>query len=351
MRARRTKTLDNGSCRNDLGEFGARPYRTLGAVVIGRNEGDRIRRSLRSALSCAIRVVYVDSGSVDASVHLAAHEGVEIVQLDPGHPFTAARARNEGFAHLVKLDPDIRYVQFVDGDCELQPGWCLAALNHLETHPSIGLVTGRLSERDRNGSIYSRLADMEWDQAFGEIAACGGVAMFRVEAFERVGGFAAQLAAGEEPELCFRLREQGYRLVRLRQEMAIHALRSPGFKEWWRRSVRSGRAIAKAISLHPRSHDSYVSRQWRQLASALVWGGAIPLIAVASALPTGGVSVIVLAAYPVLWSRIRRNQMLKGNDRWDASLHATACVIAKFPQVVGIFDVVRRSIANQLHRA
>ena len=36
----------------------------------------------------------------------------------------------------------------------------------------------------------------------------------RVEAFEAVGGYRAQLIAGEEPELCVRLREIGWKIWR-----------------------------------------------------------------------------------------------------------------------------------------
>ena len=43
-------------------------------------------------------------------------------------PFTAARARNEGYAALVKLQPNTRFVQFIDGDCELVSGWLETAL-------------------------------------------------------------------------------------------------------------------------------------------------------------------------------------------------------------------------------
>ena len=35
--------------------------------------------------------------------------------------------------------------------------------------------------------------------------------MMRVECFRAVGGFNPDLIAGEEPELCFRLRERGCR--------------------------------------------------------------------------------------------------------------------------------------------
>ena len=64
-------------------------------------------------------IVYVDSGSNDGSVQRARHLGADVIELDMRVPFTAARARNVGFRRLREISPDIEYVQFVDGDCEL----------------------------------------------------------------------------------------------------------------------------------------------------------------------------------------------------------------------------------------
>src|SRR5260370_33356312 len=93
----------------------------FGVVVIGRNEGERLRQCLRSLSTSAV-VVYVDSGSADGSAQWARSQGVEVVELDVGRPFTAARARNAGFTRLRELASDLLYVQFADGDCELIGG-------------------------------------------------------------------------------------------------------------------------------------------------------------------------------------------------------------------------------------
>ena len=65
-----------------------------GAVVIGRNEAERLRHCLNSLLGGGLTIVYVDSDSVDGSAALARSLGAEVVQLDLSRPFTAARARN-----------------------------------------------------------------------------------------------------------------------------------------------------------------------------------------------------------------------------------------------------------------
>ena len=55
---------------------------TIGVVVIGRNEGERLRRCLESLGPHLAATVYVDSGSADGSVALARSLGAETVELD-----------------------------------------------------------------------------------------------------------------------------------------------------------------------------------------------------------------------------------------------------------------------------
>jgi glycosyltransferase involved in cell wall biosynthesis len=128
---------------------------TIGVVVIGRNEGERLRRCLESVRSGA--VVYVDSGSSDGSVALARSLGVEVVGLDLSSPFTAARARNAGFERLLQFDPSAEFVQFVDGDCEVAAGWLERARKEFEARSDAAVVCGRLRERFPDATVYNRL--------------------------------------------------------------------------------------------------------------------------------------------------------------------------------------------------
>src|SRR5690348_12250225 len=112
----------------------------IGVVVIGRNEGERLRRCLESVLGTAECIVYVDSGSSDDSVGMSRNLGVEVVELDMRTPFTAARARNEGFRRLIEIRPELPYVFFVDGDCEVVQGWLDEASRFLGTHPEVAVV-------------------------------------------------------------------------------------------------------------------------------------------------------------------------------------------------------------------
>ena len=160
----------------------------VGLVAIGRNEGVRLKACLLSALSQVALVVYVDSGSTDGSLELARSIGADTVELDLSTPFTAARGRNEGFARLRQLAPDIEFVQFVDGDCQIVDGWLQRAQQELAAKPELAVVCGRRREQYPEATAYNRLCDLEWDTPVGEAKACGGDSMMRVSAFEQVDG-------------------------------------------------------------------------------------------------------------------------------------------------------------------
>lgn len=305
----------------------------IGAVVIGRNEGARLRQCLSSVIGRCSPVVYVDSGSTDGSVDTARELGAELVELDPRLPFTAARARNEGVRLLRELRPDVTFVQFLDGDTELLDGWLEEGRESLERDGRLAAVSGGLRERDPERSVYSLLCELEWRGPAGLIDACGGNALMRLAAFEDVGGFDPRIAAGEEPELCLRLRERGYRIERLDAEMAIHDAGMTRFVQWWRRSVRTGRGAAEGWWMHRRSEERFMARRVR---SALLWGAGLPLAALALAPVTGGGSVVALAlTLLVQWARIYRAARRQGNTDNEALCYATFTLLGKPAEALG----------------
>src|SRR5688572_27955639 len=131
--------------------------RRSGVVAIGRNEGERLRKCLESVARTSAAVVYVDSGSTDGSAAMARAMSVSVVDLDQSRPFTAARARNEGFERLIEIARDLEFVQFVDGDCEVIAGWIENAERALASDPKLAVVCGRRRERHPDASVYNRL--------------------------------------------------------------------------------------------------------------------------------------------------------------------------------------------------
>jgi GT2 family glycosyltransferase len=305
----------------------------FGAVVIGRNEGDRLRVCLSSVLRSTQTVVYVDSGSTDGSLTLAASLGVEVVQLDMSIPFTAARARNAGYRRLLQLAPELSLVQFVDGDCEVVAGWTDKAVARLAERPELAVVCGRRRERHPEASIYNRLCDIEWDTPIGDTTACGGDAMMKLAALETVGGYDPQLIAGEEPELCVRLCERGYRIERMDAEMTLHDAGMTRLSQWWRRNVRAGHAFSEGAAMHGRGAGRHGVRNVR---SAIFWAGIVPTAALLGAVPTGGASLLLFGGYGALALRVYRHHRRQGRPPREAALAAVFIVLAKFPELRGV---------------
>lgn len=301
----------------------------IGVVVIGRNEGARLERCLDSLAGAADQVVYVDSGSTDGSVPMAQARGVEVLALDMTQPFTAARARNEGFARLHRLMPAVRYVQFVDGDCEVVTGWLPAARAFLEQHPDVAVVCGRRRERFPKRSIYNQLCDLEWDTPVGQAKACGGDALMRADAFIHAAGYRADLIAGEEPELCVRLRAQGWKIWRLDAEMTLHDAAMTRFSQWWRRSLRGGYAFAEGAFLHGAAPERHWLRESRR---AWVWGLGVPLATLLACALFGWGGLSLLLVYPLQVVRLMRRG--RGSLQQNG-LQAGFLVLGKFPEMCG----------------
>lgn len=257
----------------------------IDAVVIGRNEGARLTECLQSLQGRVRTIVYVDSGSTDGSLENAKALGAVTVVLDRSIPFTAARARNAG-AEILKQDPPA-FVQFVDGDCALDGDWIGNACRFLQDNPQVAVVCGRRRERFPERSVFNRLCDREWDTPVGDAKSCGGDAMMQFDAFEAVGGFNDTLIAGEEPELCVRLRKAGWKIWRLDAEMSLHDAAMTRFSQWARRTMRAGHAFAEGAALHGAAPE----RHWvKETARAVFWGAALPAV------------ILALASWNWLWA-------------------------------------------------
>lgn len=311
----------------------------IGIVAIGRNEGARLVACLRS-LPAGAAIVYVDSGSTDGSVATARAAGAAVVELARDTPFTAALARNAG---LAALEGDAPYVQMIDGDCALDPGWLAAGRAALEAEPDLAAVFGRRRERFPERSVYNRLCDDEWNVPVGEARACGGDALFRAEALRGAGGYTDTLIAGEEPDLCLRLREAGWRIRRIDAEMTLHDAAMTHLAQWWRRSRRAGHAFAE-LAWRNRGHaDPAWSKAVR---SSMAWGLALPLAIVAAALAGGMggriVAVPLLALYPAQFLRLSRRERRRGTPPRHAREKALFLVLSRFSQTAGIIDFAWR---------
>ena len=231
----------------------------LSVVIIGRNEGERLVSCLESVrrmrgVDGNVEVIYVDSASTDSSPQIARSFAAQIVILQDGKR-TAARGRNAGWPRA--LAP---YVLFLDGDTILNPDFPRVALASLTSDQSIAAVWGHRRELYPERSLYNRVADLDWIYAAGITDYCGGDVLMRRSALAEVDGYDSGLIAGEEPELCRRLRARGYRILHIDQPMTLHDLDLRSFSQYWRRAVRAGYAYAEISHRFRNSAD----KMWLQ---------------------------------------------------------------------------------------
>ncbi len=306
---------------------------SIAAIVIGRNEGARLSACLASLATSRIvpgRIVYVDSGSTDGSVAVAKAHGATVVELDHDSPFTAARARNAGLA-AVRHGAVPEFVQMIDGDCAIRADWTGIAAAFLRATPGAAVACGRRRERSPEASIYNRLCDREWDTPIGCVKACGGDAMYRMAALDGVRGFESSLIAGEEPELCVRLRADGWEIWRLDAEMTLHDAAMTRFSQFWRRMRRGGHAYAEGAALHGAPPERLGVRGRN---SALFWGIAVPVAILIAMVAVGPWVLAMVAIYPL---QVLRIAVRDGADR-AAFGRAALLVVGKFAEALGVFD-------------
>jgi GT2 family glycosyltransferase len=332
-----------GASRQE-GEGPARSsVRSIGVVIIGRNEGQRLVACLRSVVGKVGAVVYVDSGSSDGSAGRAETMGAYVVPLSMDKPFTAGRARNAGFARLAQLVADIRFVQFVDGDCIVADDWLVFAAEFLSRNGDVAIVCGRRKELHPDASIYNRLCDFEWDTRVGDTDASGGDFLARADAFRAVGGFDEALIAGEEPELCYRLRRGGWRIHRADHSMTYHDAAITHLSQWVKRASRAGYAYAASSATHFGAGDWYCVKENIRI---VLWALAFPAAALLLSATLSAWFFLLLLVYPLQLVRLLWNfhpaRRTRGWRRYCLFL-----LLGKWPEFGGQMLFVARSLRGR----
>ncbi len=219
----------------------------LSVVIIGRNEGERLERCIRSVQAMndppeALEIIYVDSDSTDGSPARAEALGAQVLIVHPERP-AAAIGRNAGWrAATAPL------ILFLDGDTILNPDFVKAALPHFD-EPQVAAVCGHRRELYPEASVYQRAVDLDWILSLGDTAFCGGDVLTRRRVIEEVGGYDPKLIAGEDPEVCQRIRAHGYTIHHIDHPMTLHDLAIHRWSQYWRRAIRTGHAYAEVSTL------------------------------------------------------------------------------------------------------
>lgn len=254
----------------------------LSVVIIGRNEGERLIRCLDSVRAMRgvgddVEVIYADSSSSDGSPARAAAAGATVIAVAAAHP-TAATGRNAGWRAARG-----EFVLFLDGDTVLHPDFARVALDAIAADATLAGVWGHRRELHPERSPYNRVLDIDWIFKPGFTQYCGGDVLMRRKALLAVDGYDPTLIAGEEPELCRRMRAKGYRILHIDAPMTGHDLAMTQFRQYWRRAVRTGHAYAEVSRRFRDSDDPlWQSDRLRNLRNGAFWLLTPMIAAVAS---------------------------------------------------------------------
>lgn len=313
-------------------------------VVIGRNEGPRLEETLVAARATGLPVTYVDSRSSDGSVSRARALDVDIVEMGDHEPLGAARARNLGARHVLDQRPEVKYIQFVDGDCLLHPDWPNQALAVLESDSTTTAVCGWTLEARPQRNVFHRMAQMEWQMgSVGEVPDFAGVVMMRTDAFLAAGGYDPKVVAGEDTELSSRIRQAGGRIQRIDAVGALHDINMSSPRQWWQRSARCGYAYAEIAVLHRHTDQLFLHEAKRTVA----WGAVAPLAALAllrwSRLPL----LLLGARYGASAIRAARSVDPPGATWIDRLTYGVGCVIGSLPGALGVAKFALDSVRGR----
>jgi GT2 family glycosyltransferase len=234
------------------------------SVVVCSLNGERTLRDCLDGLLALeypdFEVIVVDDGSSDATAAIAREYGFRVITTENRG---LASARNTGMAA-----GSGEIVAYLDDDARPDPHWLsfLAASFLATSHAGIGGPNvehpgdGPVAECVTNapgGPVHVLLSDREAEHLPGCNAA------FRKASLEAVGGFDPRFrAAGDDVDLCWRLRDRGWTLGFSPGAVVWHH-RRPSVRAYWKQQVGYGRAEALLERKWPEKYNVGGHLTWR----------------------------------------------------------------------------------------
>ena len=172
--------------------------------------------------------------------------------------------------------------------------------------------------------------------------------MIKLKPFLDVGGFNPAIIAGEEPDLCYRLRKVGGRIFHLDTPMVHHDANILKFNQWWKRSIRGGYAYANGFILHRKDKRGYYAKEVR---SIIIWGFSMPLFILLLSLFVNFFFFCLYAIYPIQLLRMSLSKWKRNNcSEKDSLLFSFFTILSKVPQFIGFLTFFKRLILQKNHQ-
>lgn len=323
----------------------------ISVVIIGLNVEESIAACISSVLDADypgryIEIIYVDGGSMDRSVEVARrYKKVKVIELKDPHP-TPGKGRNAGLGaarHGI--------IQFLDADTTVHPQWLQTALPYL--HDTVAAVTGRIIERHPEKNIFHIIGNMEWSISAGSrgheflegpCAVFGGIVLAFKDAIIQAGAYDESLVAGEDPDISYRVRKNGWTIYRIPSDMVDHDLNMNTFGQYWKRAFRSGHAYAEIGLRYRKEKEKFFMRQLIRICL----GATVPAILFVLSIllrrmSLGAVLSLMIACRP--FSKIFKFRASIGSLK-KAALYCAHLSFVVYPQFIGVLRYLMTSVTG-----
>lgn len=197
---------------------------------------------IKYSLGESVEVIVADNGSTDDSLQLLAEQFPQVKILDLNQNYGFARGYNEA---LKQIEAD--YFVILNSDVEVTEGWLNAPVELMDTHSEIAAVQPKIlafqqkkhfeyagaaggfidrfgfpfcrgrvfNEVEKDCGQYDQTTDIFWGS--------GACLFVRAKLYHELGGFDADFWAHmEEIDLCWRLKNKGYRIVFTPESTVYH---------------------------------------------------------------------------------------------------------------------------------
>jgi len=243
---------------NGYQNFSFKQKQPLVSVIIPLfNKLDLTRQCVRSILKNTryprYEIIFVDNGSTDGT-----REYLKSIEKKEKRIRSILNETNAGFAIANNQGADEangKYILFLNNDTEVQPGWLRALVDVAEDNPAVGAVGSKLLYPDgtlqhagvvivedrQHGdpllathNFYKEHGDKpEANRLMTYQALSAACLMVRRELFVQLGGFDPGFWNGyEDVDLCFRIAQEGYKLVYRPDSVVIHYESQSGEERW-----------------------------------------------------------------------------------------------------------------------
>ncbi len=231
-------------------------------AICARNAAGTIRETIEGCLALnysGLDIVVVDDGSVDNTPAIASEYPVRLIRTVHGG---LSRARN-----VALRSSNAEYIAYIDADAYPDPDWLKYIISEFRRKnyvgvggPNIGPYTDSTTATCVSCAPGNPTVVLLSDNEAEHIPGCNMV--FRRSSLLAIGGFDEQFhAAGDDVDLCWRLRDRGWKLGFSPAAVVWHHRRD-SVRGYWRQQKGYGKAEGMLEKKWPERYNPLGHLRW-----------------------------------------------------------------------------------------